>query len=295
MVPRVVGGLVPGHPPVEHVGVLAHPPADHEERGRYAEPVQRVEHGVGPLRTRAVVERQRHQRLVGVDRPGDEQLPAAGVGLARSHGRPGRPATDRQVAVGNAGRLRERHRAHAGAGREQGGPAQHRPAVGHDALPYESSVGGRVRGARGSRSTSNWSVPSISAPDGAGRTGTGVSGSSSTGGATPLPAPPPTGCRTRGLRREPAEPRAQPLLRRLDHRVERRHQHQRQQRRADQAADHHDGQRLRDEAALAGEPERHRQQREDRRDRGHQDRPQPVPAALDHRLPHAHALRAGTG
>ena len=85
------------------------------------------------------------------------------------------------------------------------------------------------------------------------------------------------------------------LLAELDHRVERRDQQQRQQRRRHQTADHHDRERLGDEAALAGDAERHREQREDRRQRRHQDRAQPVAAALDDRLDHAEALRRGTG
>ena len=62
-------------------------------------------------------------------------------------------------------------------------------------------------------------------------------------------------------------------------------------RRGEEPADHDDGQRRREEGALA-EAERHRQQGEDGRDRGHEDGTQAAPAALDDRRARVHALAA---
>jgi len=58
-----------------------------------------------------------------------------------------------------------------------------------------------------------------------------------------------------------------------------------QRRRARQAADQRERQR-RLELAAAPEPERQRDQPQDRRERGHEDRPQTGPACLEDRLPH---------
>ena len=66
----------------------------------------------------------------------------------------------------------------------------------------------------------------------------------------------------------------------LDQVVEGRQHEQGQHGRGDEPADHHDRERLRDEAAVAGDAERHRGQREDRGQRGHQDRAEAPRAAV---------------
>ena len=66
-------------------------------------------------------------------------------------------------------------------------------------------------------------------------------------------------------------------------------------RRRDQTADHDDRERLRDEPAVAGQADRHRDQRGDRRERRHQDRPQTTRRAVRDRVATPTALAAGTG
>ena len=80
--------------------------------------------------------------------------------------------------------------------------------------------------------------------------------------------------------------RAQTVEREVQH----RHQDQRQEGRGEQAADDHHGERRGEEPALAADAERHRDQRQDRGDGRHEDRPQPATPALDDGGAGVHAL-----
>ena len=86
------------------------------------------------------------------------------------------------------------------------------------------------------------------------------------------------GIRRTGLRRATGQA---PLLRAFDEVVEGREHEQGEHRRRDETADHDDRERLRDEAAVSGDAERHRREREDGRQRCHEDGAQASRAARD--------------
>ena len=177
-----------------------------------------------------------------------------GSRLDRRHGRSGGSGSTGgdRRLGGRVGRRRGAARAAAGAGGPAGGAAGRAPC-GADAAASAAAIDG---------------------------------GHPGRGRALRLPRPLPRGAALGG----PAL--VAPLLRALDDPVQRRQHDQGEQGRRHQAADHDDRQRLRDEPAVAGDADRHRRQRADRRERRHQDRPQASGGPVDDRLAHVHPALA---